>query len=167
METNADSAQIRQGVRSILFICTGNTCRSPLAEVLCKRQLAQVLDCRPSELPERGYLIQSAGLAAAYDHPATPEAVVVAQELGADLSQHRSQPITESMVLQATNIFVMTRSQLLLLVDYFPEKGQVTRTLSPTGDDLDDPIGCDLPVYRECARAILLAVDTLLPALQN
>jgi protein-tyrosine-phosphatase len=165
VETNADPIPRGRGVRSILFICTGNTCRSPLAETLCKRQLAKSLGCSVPELRERGFVVQSAGLAAAYGQPATPEAVLVAEELGADLTQHRSQPISEALLSEATNIFVMTRSQLLLLVDYFPEKGSVTRTLSPAGGDIDDPIGCELSVYRDCSRSILLALEALLPAL--
>ncbi len=163
----AGSEQESAGPRSILFVCTGNTCRSPLAEALCKHHLAAKLGCRVEELPERGFIVQSAGLAAAFGQPAAHEAITVAQELGADLSQHRSQPITEQLILEATNIFVMTRSHLLLLIDYFPDRGSTMRTLSPSGLDLDDPIGCDLPVYRNCAQTILQALHVLLPALQT
>jgi protein-tyrosine phosphatase len=125
------------------------------------------LDCQVDELPQKGFIVQSAGLAAAHGQPAAQEAVIVAREFGADLSQHRSQPITEQLVLEATNILVMTRSHLLLLIDYFPERGSTMRTLSPSGLDLDDPIGCDISVYRSCARSIELALEDLLPTLQN
>jgi L-threonylcarbamoyladenylate synthase len=155
------------GSRSILFICTGNTCRSPMAECLCKRQLSRALGCSTAELPARGFIVQSAGLAAAHGQPAAAEAALVAQELEADLSQHRSQPITDALLNQATHVFVMTRSHLLLLLDYYPQQGPVPRLLSPSGIDLDDPIGCDLSVYRECAQAILRDLEVLLPALQN
>ena len=167
METNADPIQGCTGIRSILFICTGNTCRSPLAEALCKSELSKFLGCSPAELPERGITVQSAGLAAAPGQPAAVEAVQVAHELGADLSQHRSQPITDLILARATHVFVMTRSHLLLLLDYYPNQGPVPRLLSPSGIDLDDPIGCDLSVYRECAQAILQDLEVLLPALQN
>ena len=95
------------------------------------------------------------------------EAALVASEHGGDLSQHRSQPISNALLTQATHIFVMTRSHLLLLQDYYPQMGPVPRLLSPAGVDLDDPIGCDLSVYRECAEAILRDLEVLLPTLQN
>lgn len=167
METNADPGRGNSGVRSILFICTGNTCRSPLAESLCKSQLARRLGCPTDSLPERGFIVQSAGLAATPGQPAAPEAVEVARELEADLSNHRSQLLTERLLNEATHVFVMTRNHLLLLLDYFPDKDPVPRILSPSGADLDDPIGCELSVYRECAQAILQSLDVLLPALQK
>ena len=160
--------QLRQfGIRSILFICTGNTCRSPLAESLCNTKLALSLGCSVENLRERGFIVQSAGLAALPGQPAADEALQVARELDADLSQHCSQLLNEALLRQATHVFVMTQNHQLLLLDYFPDKGPTPRILSPTGADLDDPIGCDLAVYRSCAQAILQALDLLLPELQK
>jgi len=122
-----------------------------LAEALCKARLASALGCSPADLPGLGFIVQSAGLAASPGQPAAAEAVLTAQLLQADLSQHRSQLLTETLLTQATHVFVMTRNHLQLLLDYFPDAGPVPRVLSPSGADLDDPIGCDLAVYRECA----------------
>jgi protein-tyrosine phosphatase len=167
VETNADSTRGSSGVRSILFVCTGNTCRSPLAESLCKARLARALGCTTEQLSTQGFIVQSAGLAALPGQPAALEAVQVAQELEADLRQHQSQLLTEALLQQATHVFVMTQHHQLLLLDYFPDTGPAPTLLSPTGADLDDPIGCELAVYRDCGQAILQALDVLLPALQK
>src|SRR5207253_3189276 len=99
----------------IVFVCTGNTCRSPLAEGLCRQLLADHLRCAAEELGKRGFCVQSAGLAAMIGAEATPEAVAAAAELGADLTGHGSRPLTIEMLLQADRLFAMTASHLRML----------------------------------------------------
>jgi protein-tyrosine phosphatase len=151
----------------IVFVCTGNTCRSPLAEALCKKLLAERLGCVPAELPQRGYTVVSAGLSALGGGRAAAEAIEAARELGADLDCHTSRPMTADLAAQADLLVAMTRGHLLALADYFPESaGQqpsARRLLCPEGTDVPDPIGCDRPVYRECAHLILGHVERLLP----
>src|SRR5206468_8355544 len=65
---------------TIVFICTGNTCRSPLAAALCKKLLADRLGCTVEELPARGFLVLSAGLAAMMGMEASADAALVARE---------------------------------------------------------------------------------------
>lgn len=150
----------------ILFVCTGNTCRSPLAEALCKKLLAERLGCGAEELPQRGYLVQSAGLAAMHGGTATEEAVVIAQELGADLSSHASRPISVDLLFQADHIVAMTRGHMLLLVDQFPWLSDKTRLLCPDGSDVPDPIGAAQDVYRACGAQILRHLERLVPEVQ-
>jgi protein-tyrosine-phosphatase/tRNA A37 threonylcarbamoyladenosine synthetase subunit TsaC/SUA5/YrdC len=146
----------------ILFVCTGNTCRSPLAEGLCRKLLADRLGCAPAELGQHGFLVQSAGLAAMMGAEATPEAVAVAQELGADLSAHRSQPLNIELLLQADRLFAMTSNHLRML---YGVRGVTPRLLSSRGEDVPDPIGGTPNVYQDCARQIMSCLEELLPEL--
>jgi protein-tyrosine phosphatase len=145
----------------IVFVCTGNTCRSPLAETLCKKRLADRLACSVAELPVRGYRVISAGLAAPPGMPAADEAVAVAHSLGADLTQHVSRPLTPELAAQADHLLAMTSGHLRALVEHFPPGAGRPRLLSPAGDDVDDPIGQSREVYEACARQLASHVETL------
>jgi protein-tyrosine phosphatase len=151
----------------IVFVCTGNTCRSPLAEVLCKKLLAESLGCTPEELPARGFTICSAGMAAMSGGPAAFEAIEVARELGADLSGHMSLPLTAELVRQADVLIAMTRGHLFALAERFGSQGVQLRLLSPDGQDVPDPIGADQETYRACARQIQEYLAQLLPEVQQ
>jgi protein-tyrosine phosphatase len=165
VEVNGDSWQVvRPGVVTpeqirqqtaclVLFVCTGNTCRSPLAEALCKKRLADRLGCTVEELPARGFHVLSAGLAASTGGPAAVEAEQVARAYGADLSWHRSRPMTPELAAQADYLICMTRSHVRALADHSARLGAVPRLLDPAGD-VADPIGCEQTVYEECGRQI-------------
>jgi protein-tyrosine phosphatase len=150
----------------IVFVCTGNTCRSPLAEALCKKLLADRLGCTVEELPRRGFIVLSAGLAAMMGGGPAVEAVAAGQELGADLSGHVSRPLSAKVVAQADCLVAMTHGHLLALADQFAGVGPRPRLLCADGADLPDPIGGDQQVYRDCARQILQHLEGLLAELQ-
>src|SRR5579859_6473201 len=126
----------------ILFVCTGNTCRSPLAQALCARLLADRLGCEPIDLPERGFHVQSAGLAAMMGAAATVEAVAVARELGADLTGHKSQPLTPELLARTDYLYVMTQAHLHILASLGLSGRPILSLLSSQGEDIADPIGC-------------------------
>ena len=152
----------RLAARIVLFVCTGNTCRSPMAEALAKKVLADRLGCTPDELPGRGFWVLSAGISAWGGGPASAESVTVAAEFGADLGAHASRPVNPQLLLAADDVIVMTQSHLHALAARYPGMGPTARLLC--GDeDLDDPIGAGEEVYRECARTILQHVERFLP----
>jgi protein-tyrosine phosphatase len=145
----------------VVFVCTGNTCRSPLAEGLFRQKLAGRLGCEAEELPRRGFLVISAGLAAMMGGAAADEAVEAARAYGADLSRHASRPLSPELAAQADYLVAMTRSHLLALAEGYPHRGAPPRLLSPQGEDVTDPIGCDQQVYRACAQQIWDGLDSL------
>jgi protein-tyrosine phosphatase len=154
----------RQSVCLVVFLCTGNTCRSPLAEALCKKRLADRIGCTVAELPQRGFLVVSAGLAAGRGEPAAREAVAAAADLGADLTAHASRPAGADLLGQADCLVAMTRGHLAALRERFPQLPLRPRLLCGA-DDLSDPLGGDEPVYRACAQTILNHLDGILAEL--
>jgi L-threonylcarbamoyladenylate synthase len=155
--TGTITAEMLHGLMptTIVFVCTGNTCRSPLAEGLCKKLLAERHGCSVEELPQRGFLVLSAGLAAMIGAEASPEAVGIARDLGVELSGHRSQPLTAELLARADYLFAMTTSHLRALLPFAPREGVQPRLLSSDGSDVPDPIGREPEVYRACAQQIL------------
>jgi protein-tyrosine-phosphatase/tRNA A37 threonylcarbamoyladenosine synthetase subunit TsaC/SUA5/YrdC len=138
----------------VLFVCTGNTCRSPMAEAIFRRMAAERLGCPPDEVERHGVVVTSAGLAAWGGGRASDAAVEAAAELGGDLSNHASQPLSESLVRQADVILTMTAAHRDAIISQFPESGGRVAMLSPERRDVIDPIGGTLDTYRRCARQI-------------
>jgi tRNA threonylcarbamoyl adenosine modification protein (Sua5/YciO/YrdC/YwlC family) len=138
----------------VLFVCTGNTCRSPMAEALFRVMAAERLGCRPDEIERHGVVVTSAGLAAWAGGPASGHAVDVMREMAADLGGHESQPLTEGLVAQADVILTMTAAHRAAILGQFPEVGDRVRLLSPDRHDVLDPVGGTLETYRKCAAQI-------------
>jgi L-threonylcarbamoyladenylate synthase len=151
----------RMAGEMILFVCTGNTCRSPMAESLMRRKLAQKLACAEDDLLDHGFSVLSAGLAAQRGSPASPEAVDLLEEQGIDLRGHESQMLTKALVEQADRIVTMTRSHREAIVSSMPELAHKVRVLCASGRDIADPIGGGVDEYRECLTQISDNLDTL------
>ena len=144
----------RPPTRTVLFVCTGNTCRSPLAAGLAKQMLAARLGCAVIGLPSRGWRVHSAGVAATPGESPSVEAVAVAAEFGFDLSGHRSRPLDPELLGEVTDLVAVSRGHAALLAAYFGGVGPVPMLLGGPGGDLPDPIGGDEAEYRRCTAAI-------------
>lgn len=138
----------------ILFCCTGNTCRSPMAESLCRHLLCERLKCSPSELTKRGYLIASAGLAADYGSPASRESVEMMRRRGLDLKAHTSQPLTDRLIEHADRCYTLTNGHRAAILDSHPELSSRVQVLARDGGDIADPIGGGIDDYAACAASI-------------
>jgi len=145
----------------VLFICTGNTCRSPMAEALARKTLADRLGCEPGELVSRGYRVLSAGVAAGDGDAASGEAVEAVRTLGASLDEHRSQLLGVDLVAQADELIAMTRGHLLAILTRYPAIGGTMRLLGGVGGDVNDPIGGPPEMYVACAAKIHEYVERL------
>ncbi|MFW6161650.1 MAG: L-threonylcarbamoyladenylate synthase [Planctomycetota bacterium] len=136
---------------TIIFVCTANSCRSPMAEVLCKQALAEKLHCPIDRLPERGYCVLSAGTAAGWHHGASEQAVAAMRRRGLDLSDHQSRALTPGMIEDADVLFVMARHHADSIRRIMPESEAKIAMLDPQGRDIPDPVGASVETFVACA----------------
>ncbi len=137
----------------VLLVCTGNTCRSPMAEVM-------LVDLLSGRFPEQmngqrpAAYIASAGLSAFPGGPASSEAMSVMRKQGLNLQAHQSRSLTERSLRHADWVLTMTRSHRAAIVDRMPHLENKVRMLSGGNEDVSDPFGGSESVYAACADQI-------------
>lgn len=137
-----------------VVVCTGNTCRSPMAEAMLKKQFSDKFGCSIDQLADFGVSVMSAGIAAMPGAPAANQSVEVMRQYGVDISSHSSQPMTGQLAKCADVIFALTNSHRNAIVSQWPELKDTVKTLRPDGGDISDPIGSPVAVYQSCAQQI-------------
>lgn len=144
--------------KHILFVCTGNSCRSPMAMALARRLVADRLGVTIDQLASRGIHIGSAGVAAFGGGPASSNAVVAMAERGIELRDHRSNPVSRELIDEADLIIALGHGHRDQLMHWDPTLADRIVVISETG--VGDPIGGDLETYRRCALEIERELET-------
>src|SRR2546423_9367697 len=146
-------------MKTILFVCTGNVCRSPMAEGILRHALQGRGD----------YRVMSAGLGAMEGQPPSPYAVQAVRELGIDISGQRSRVLTPDFIQQADYIFGMTHSHIDTVMLLYPQAAEKTfllrefdETLDLFEKDISDPIGGSYDIYLNCRDQIEQGIASLL-----
>ena len=151
-------------MKTILFICTGNVCRSPMAEALFRRAVKG-----------RGeFRVLSAGIGAMDGQPPTHHSVNAMRDLGVDISAQRSRMLTAELVRSADLILGMTHSHVDTVTLLYPPAAEKTfllrefdETLEPYEKDISDPIGSPYEIYVECRDQIEQGIAALLKFMEQ
>ncbi len=129
--------------KNVIFVCTANMCRSPMAEYMLRDRFPEGTD----------WTVASAGTVAGDGMDGTPNSVETLKEIGLDMSAHRTRALTKEIIAKASVIVAMTQThvdEILAVAPSVSEKVFLMRSFDPHADtrDVPDPVGWDIDVYR-------------------
>jgi protein-tyrosine-phosphatase len=139
--------------RVFLFVCSGNTCRSPMAAAIGKTEIASRLRIPVETLGQSNIQALSAGVSAKAGAPMTPEAQQALLHLGIPFSTHSARNLTAELAHEVEIIYCMTQAHRTAVISMLPEAAGKTQCLDPSGD-IEDPISHGLAAYVKCARRL-------------
>jgi protein-tyrosine phosphatase len=152
-------------------VCSGNSCRSPLAEGLLRVKL-------PARLQDE-VVVESAGTLGIDGSPAARYSVELVKEKGGDISSHRSQGVTEELMQETDLVLAMAAEHIEYLQEEFPQyrenifllkrfgRAAGEANTDDSGDDIFDPVGSSKETYRLCAELIDEELERIMPTLIN
>ena len=135
----------------VLFVCTGNTCRSPMSEGFLK----SISDSRNLDIT-----VSSAGLYVPTGSVVSDNSVKVMSEFGIDISNHTPKQITLEMVIKSDYVIAMTQYHKNVILTLFPDSNSKVLAFADidTNGDIVDPFGSEIAVYKQCADMIYSGV---------
>lgn len=148
-----DQETVKQLPRLILFVCSGNTCRSPMAAAIANAEIAARFQIPFDALETVNARSLSAGVSARVGAPLTSEAQEVLHSLNVPVRPHAARNLTPELADEAEMIFCMTGAQRKAVIDMIPSAAAKTCCLHAQGD-IDDPIGKGMQAYVDCAIRI-------------
>lgn len=149
-----DSAQLRQLSQFVvLFVCTGNTCRSPMAATLMQRKILEKFG-NAFDVGSIPMIALSAGVSAFGGDPASHGALEAIRAFGGSLEQHQSTQLNSWLVEQADLILAMGNRHRGVITSQWPEVASKVHLLAADGSEISDPFGGPLEVYQRCAEQL-------------